>query len=526
MLETGAVVAGRYEVKAVLGKGSAGVVLRCRDRQLDRLLAVKLVDGGVLGGVDRFLDEAQALAALQHPSVVALYDYGVEGDRPFMALEWVTGGSLRDQLNARSFPVEEATRLSDQVLAAHVQGILHRDVKPENVLLTARGDAKLADFGLAKSQASSVRTATGMIVGTPEYLAPELFQGARASPASDLYSWGCLAYALVNRRPPHTGDLSSVVRASVRGGFQRGLEQGGLKIAIEAALRPRPEDRPPVSELRAILAGRGPEPPKPGANLDDSATRVVSSSGLAPRGAVAAAARGAGRSSAGAGAGATPTGRRRWLAGLALAGVLVGVGLGTWAMGERPPMEELPPQFATPPVEATAEPAYRTAARSWMKRARAVKTEEVLRELHGTVYTGDKNYQSSMHKVRVQGRDPGQVGLDLAALRTAELPEVDALRAAAPALAAYLGDAGLKAAERFELYEALQGFDHIDGYFAAWGLPEPYGVAPLLAALVPRETLAHERDESLGPMATANSPLPEGRHTIFEWDRLWDQTFP
>lgn len=519
MLETGALVAGRYEVEAVLGQGSAGVVLRCRDRQLDRLVAVKLVDGGVLGGVDRFLDEARALGALQHPNVVALYDHGVEDGRPYMALEWVTGGSLREQLGVRGFPLEEATRLCAQVLAAleaaHALGILHRDVKPENVLVSARGDAKLADFGLAKGERSAVRTATGMIVGTPEYLAPELFQGARATPASDVYSWGCLAYALVNRQPPHTGDLSSIVKASIRGKVRPGLESGPLQGAIRAALRPRPRDRPSVSELRAILAGKAAA--KPAGR--DSKTQVVSSAevDLVPSGAP--------RSRPGAGSRpATRTRSAAWpiTLGLGLAGM---VGVVVWTVGPRGAPRELPPR--TPTIEARrGEPARHAVARAWLERARELDAAALLKQLHAQVYSGEKNYQKVMFEVRERGPGPWSGVIDLEALRAAELPEVEELRGDAPELAGYLGDEGVPATDRFELYEALQGFDHVDGYFAGWGLPEPYGVAPMLAALVRSETKAHHKGETLGPMATANSPLPPGRHTIFEWDRLWDQAFP
>jgi serine/threonine-protein kinase len=510
MLETGAVVAGRYEVEAVLGRGSAGIVLRCRDRKLDRLLAVKLVEGGVLGGVDRFLQEAQSLAALQHPNVVALYDYGVEGDRPYMALEWVTGGSLRDQLRVRGFSEEETTRLGGQVLdalgAAHSLGIVHRDVKPENVLLSARGDAKLADFGLAKGQSSSVRTATGMIVGTPEYLAPELFQGARASPASDVYSWGCLAYTLVNRRPPFMGDLSEVVKASIQGQVQPGLESGHLRAAIRAALRPRPEDRPSVERLRAILDGK--------ASADQgTATRVVDSRELA-RGSLAAGSQPAGRGPA-----------RRSLAwpvgiGAALLGL---VGVGAWSAGDGDTAGVLPSNVEVDRPVARARSALAT---RWLERSRKVDAARYLADLHERVYPeDDEGYHEDMFKVREPGARPEEE-VDLATLGAEVPPEADALREDAAALATYLGNPAVPAGERFELYEALQRFDHIDGYFAAWGIPEPYGVGAALGALVRVETVDHHKDQSLGSLASGEAPLPVGRHTIFEWERRWDQAFP
>jgi tRNA A-37 threonylcarbamoyl transferase component Bud32 len=201
-----------YEILAELGRGGMGVVYKARQVKLNRLVALKMILAGVHAGEDelaRFRTEAEAVARLQHPHIVQIYEVGESEGLPYFSLEFVDGGSLADRLDGTPLAPRPAARLVETLAramqAAHERGIVHRDLKPANVLLTRDGQPKITDFGLAK-QLDRVkrRTQTGAVVGTPSYMAPEQAggQNKQVSPATDVYALGAILYELLAGRPP------------------------------------------------------------------------------------------------------------------------------------------------------------------------------------------------------------------------------------------------------------------------------------------------------------------------------------
>ena len=210
---------GRYHVVDRIAAGGMGEVFRAHDAVLAREVAIKVLHptlAGDPGFIDRFRREARAAASLNHPNIVAVHDWGAVDGIYFMVMEYVRGESLRDILNVHGIlaPAQAADVLL-QVLAAldhaHRQGIVHRDVKPENVMVTRDGVAKVADFGLARAYADSRATQAGRVTGTVQYLAPEQLQGEPADPRTDLYSLGIVAFELLTGRVPFTGETSMAI---------------------------------------------------------------------------------------------------------------------------------------------------------------------------------------------------------------------------------------------------------------------------------------------------------------------------
>jgi serine/threonine protein kinase len=200
-----------YEILGELGRGGMGVVYRARQTSLNRLVALKMVlTGGHAGQAElaRFRTEAEAVAQLQHPNVVQIYEVGDHCGLPYFALEYCDGGSLEKQLAGTPLAARPAAQLVETlaraVQAAHRQGIIHRDLKPANVLLTADRTPKITDFGLAKKLEAAGQTASGAILGTPSYMAPEQAGGKtrEVGPAADVYALGAILYELLTGRPP------------------------------------------------------------------------------------------------------------------------------------------------------------------------------------------------------------------------------------------------------------------------------------------------------------------------------------
>lgn len=190
-------LAGRYRVGEVLGRGGMGTVYAGVDELLGRPVAVKVLElGGADPGIARFHREAQALAALEHPNVVTVHDFGTDGTRAWLVMPRLPGPDLQTLLNTRGpLPIDQVAEVGRQtaaaLAAAHAAGIVHRDVKPANLTLGADGSVVLLDLGIARlGDASAPLTRTGQVLGTVPYLAPEVIAGAPPQPPADLYALG------------------------------------------------------------------------------------------------------------------------------------------------------------------------------------------------------------------------------------------------------------------------------------------------------------------------------------------------
>jgi eukaryotic-like serine/threonine-protein kinase len=217
----GETFANRYRVIARIAGGGMGEVYRGHDLLLDRAVAVKVLNPGLASDpelVARFKAEARAAARLTHPNVVAVYDWGEQDDRTYyMVMEYVPGTDLRDVLVGKGAvePAQAASIVADvceALSAAHESGLVHRDVKPENVLIAPGGKVKVADFGIAAVVDTDLTAPGGVIPGTLRYLAPEQARGGNAGPASDIWAAGALLYELVTGTPPHQGTGSELLR--------------------------------------------------------------------------------------------------------------------------------------------------------------------------------------------------------------------------------------------------------------------------------------------------------------------------
>ncbi len=210
----GALLDGRYLVESKIASGGTSTVYRGLDVRLDRPVAVKVIDSRYAGDdqfLTRFQLEARTVARLKNPGLVAVYDQGMDAGHPFLVMELIEGGTLRELLAERGpMPPHAVAAVLRPVLgglaAAHRAGLVHRDVKPENVLISDDGDVKIADFGLVRAVAAAGITSTRVILGTAAYLSPEQVRDGDAGPRSDVYSAGILAYELLTGRTPFTGD--------------------------------------------------------------------------------------------------------------------------------------------------------------------------------------------------------------------------------------------------------------------------------------------------------------------------------
>jgi serine/threonine-protein kinase len=270
---------GRYRVESHVARGGMADVYLGTDTRLERTVALKIMRAELANDEDfvrRFIGEARSVARLSHPNVVAVYDQGADGRTLYLAMEYVRGQSLRALLNERGrLAPREALDVMDGVLAAlaaaHEAGLAHRDVKPENVLLTQGNAVKVVDFGLARLVAAASHTKTGMIIGTAAYLAPEQVARGTADARSDVYAAGVMLFELLTGRQPHTGEtplavaykhVNEVVPApsSVAPGLPPALD---MLVAMATSRDPdlRPGDAGQF--LRAITGVRHSLPPAP-----------------------------------------------------------------------------------------------------------------------------------------------------------------------------------------------------------------------------------------------------------------------
>lgn len=253
----------RYELVEELGRGGMGVVFKALDRKLDRHVALKILPASLWGddtAVRYFEREAKAIAALTHPNVVALYDFGEGFGSAYLAMEYLEGPNLQTLLKSdpnrpKANWRDWFTQAARGVAAAHVRGILHRDLKPANLMLDRHGTLRILDFGLARPQAES--GTTSKLIGTPAFFPPEVLRGEAPSPASDVYSLGATFYTLATGRWPYVGDDVLVARLEREPDDPRPLapflSDEEVGILLKSLARFRPERYPDAGELLAAL---------------------------------------------------------------------------------------------------------------------------------------------------------------------------------------------------------------------------------------------------------------------------------
>jgi len=207
---------GRFRVVAELGRGAMGVVYRAEDTTLDRVVAIKTI---ALGGTNRderdqhearFLQEARAAARISHPSIITIYEMGREGDTAFIAMELLEGVDLRELIRNASLKPSQALTIAASVAeglaVAHAQGVVHRDVKPGNIMVLSDGRVKIMDFGIARLREPAVKTQTGLLLGSPQYMSPEQIVGQPFDHRADIFSLGLVLYEMLTGVRPFAGE--------------------------------------------------------------------------------------------------------------------------------------------------------------------------------------------------------------------------------------------------------------------------------------------------------------------------------
>jgi serine/threonine-protein kinase len=268
---------GRYEIAGELGRGAMGIVYKAHDPVLDRTVALKTIalaenEAGRSEYQKRFFQEAKAAARLNHPRLITIYDFGEEGDLAWMAMEMLAGTELRERIAQGPIPVREAVKIAEQVADglgfAHEHGVVHRDIKPGNIMLMPRAQVKIMDFGVARVRVSNVKTQTGTRLGTPKYMSPEQAMGRPADHRSDVFSLGIVLYEMLTRASPFHGSDSTEVMYNVTS--QEAIEPSRinaevpetLDLVVRKALAKNPDERYQdaydfASDLQACLAELG-----------------------------------------------------------------------------------------------------------------------------------------------------------------------------------------------------------------------------------------------------------------------------
>ena len=267
-MEIGQIIKERYEITQLLGEGGMSYVYKAIDKQLQRTVAIKTLKPNYVEQekfVERFKREAQTAANLNHPNIVQIFDWGI-GDEPFFVMEYIEGNTLTSIIaNKRTISMNDilfiGAQVSSGLQAAHSKGLVHRDIKPGNIMITPQGKVKVTDFGIVSLQnEESDITKTGSILGTASYISPEQAQGKPVSKESDLYSLGTVLYELITGRPPFDGDtpIATATKhitdkpeklSTYRADIPKGIENAVLKL-----LHKYPKDRfKNAEDLRAVL---------------------------------------------------------------------------------------------------------------------------------------------------------------------------------------------------------------------------------------------------------------------------------
>ena len=267
MSESDEVIAGRYRLLQRIGTGGMGVVWRAHDERLGRDIAVKcLIRSWAVDEADadiasqRAMREARITARLHHPHAVPVFDVVEHEGQPCLVMQYFPSASLAElTAGERVLSVTEVARIGGEVAsalaAAHDLGIVHRDVKPANVLVAPDGTAKISDFGIAHAMGDVSLTSTGLVTGTPAYFAPEVARGEKATPASDVFSLGSTIYTVLERRPPfgtHENSMALLHRVAA-GQIEPPRRSGALTELLASMLSVRPEDRPTMAEVARRL---------------------------------------------------------------------------------------------------------------------------------------------------------------------------------------------------------------------------------------------------------------------------------
>lgn len=241
------VLSGRYRLDELLAEGGFAQVWRSYDLELHRNVAVKLPKASRIDSTDAFMAEARRVARLKHPGIVTVHDVGVDSGKCFIVSEFVEAGSLADYLARQPVAMEQAVRwigeIADALQYAHAGGVIHRDIKPPNILIDHHGRALLADFGIAQSASKTGRFAPS--IGTLRYMSPEQLRGEEATPSSDIYSLGVVLFELVTKRSPYVSDEPLRLRSSILAGEKAGLEllPVDLKRICTKTLEKEPDKR-------------------------------------------------------------------------------------------------------------------------------------------------------------------------------------------------------------------------------------------------------------------------------------------
>ena len=279
---TGTVLSDRYRLEEQVGSGGMGTVWKATDTLLNRPVAVKLLHPSQMAeptARERFRTEGRITAGLSHPGIAQVFDYGEEDGRAFLIMELVVGNPLSQVLREEGHLSPDQTldfvcQAAKALAAAHARGVVHRDIKPGNLLVTPNGQLKLTDFGIARGDMSVTLTQTGMVMGTAQYISPEQASGRPATSASDLYALGVVAYECLAGTPPFTGDSPIALALAHTRDEPPELPDdipADIDDLVTSLLLKEPEDRPgsasEVAHLAAVIrsnAGTGPPTPSTG----------------------------------------------------------------------------------------------------------------------------------------------------------------------------------------------------------------------------------------------------------------------